>query len=92
MTWHERLQTGFEFRYDGYGRKLAAHELQSLCESLTMIGVIDGQPNISRLLNVGNSAARKEAVGAPEMAPTAFPFPESAPAHDRSQALSTTAG
>ena len=41
------------------------HTSRFLCVvSLPRFGDLDGQPNISRLLNVGNSAARKEAVGA----------------------------
>jgi len=81
MAWHERLQTGFDFGYDGYGRKLAAHEPLSLCESLTGFADLAGHPNISLLPNIGKSAKLKEAVGAPEMAPTAFVFPQPAPAH-----------
>lgn len=38
MTQHAGLQTGIEFRYDGYGRKLAAHESYPLCESLEQFG------------------------------------------------------
>lgn len=74
MAWHERLQTGIELGYDGAGRASVGRTRgpSTVCVPGRDLAISTGQPTFSRLLNIGNSANRKEPQRAPETAPVAF--------------------